>query len=83
MTIVVQMIMGFTLIKNIAFGHTRLSILDLSNHGHQPMLSENEDYVLIYNGEVYNFEEIKIDLEKKGHQFHSHSDTEVILKGFG
>ena len=68
--------------NNVAFGHTRLSILDLTNHGHQPMLSENEEYVLVYNGEVYNFEEIKVDLEKKGHQFHSHSDTEVILKGF-
>ncbi len=68
--------------KNLAFGHTRLSILDLSNHGHQPMLSENDNYVLIYNGEVYNFEEIKSELEKKGHTFHSHSDTEVILNGF-
>ena len=68
--------------KNLAFGHTRLSILDLSNHGHQPMINENENYVLIYNGEVYNFKEIKKELEKKGHTFHSHSDTEVILNGF-
>ncbi len=68
--------------NNLAFGHTRLSILDLSTHGHQPMLSDNENYVLIYNGEVYNFEEIKIDLEQRGYSFHSHSDTEVILNGF-
>lgn len=68
--------------KNLAFGHTRLSILDLSNHGHQPMIKENDNYVLIYNGEVYNFEEIKSELENKGYVFHSHSDTEVILNGY-
>jgi len=67
---------------NIALGHTRLSIMDLSNHGHQPMVSVNENFIIIYNGEVYNFEEIKKDLESKGHSFHSHSDTEVILNGF-
>ncbi len=55
--------------NNVALGHTRLSILDLSSHGHQPMLSENEEYILIYNGEVYNFEEIKDDHEKKGNRF--------------
>jgi len=68
--------------NNIAFGHTRLSILDLSNYGHQPMLSKNQNYVLIYNGEIYNFEEIKRELKEKGYKFHSHSDTEVILNGF-
>jgi len=67
---------------HVALGHTRLSILDLSNHGHQPMLSDDGNYVLVYNGEVYNFEEIKKDLESKGYAFHSHSDTEVILNGF-
>jgi asparagine synthase (glutamine-hydrolysing) len=68
--------------NNLAFGHTRLSILDLSNHGHQPMISENGNYVLVFNGEIYNFEEIKKVLEKKGYVFHSHSDTEVILNGY-
>lgn len=68
--------------NNLAFGHTRLSILDLSAHGHQPMISEDRNYILVYNGEVYNFEEIKIELEGKGYFFHSHSDTEVILNGF-
>lgn len=68
--------------KNLAFGHTRLSIIDLSNHGHQPMISDNENFVIVYNGEVYNFEEIKIDLVEKGYKFHSTSDTEVILNGF-
>ncbi|MDA3945446.1 MAG: asparagine synthase (glutamine-hydrolyzing), partial [Helicobacteraceae bacterium] len=68
--------------NNLALGHTRLSILDLSNHGHQPMINENEKYVLVYNGEVYNFEIIKKELEAKGYVFHSHSDTEVILNGF-
>ncbi len=68
--------------NNLAFGHTRLSILDLSDHGHQPMIDNSSNYVIIYNGEVYNFEEIKTDLEARGHTFHSHSDTEVILNGF-
>ncbi|NOQ14152.1 MAG: asparagine synthase (glutamine-hydrolyzing) [Methyloprofundus sp.] len=68
--------------KNLAFGHTRLSILDLSNQAHQPMISTHKDYTLVYNGEIYNFAEIKRELEEKGHSFHSHSDTEVILNGF-
>jgi len=73
---------GLFLDKNIALGHTRLSILDLSDYGHQPMVSDNDEFVIIYNGEVYNFEEIKIDLEARGYKFHSDSDTEVILNGF-
>jgi len=73
---------GIFVNENIALGHTRLSILDLSSHGHQPMISSNDNYVIIYNGEIYNFEEVKVDLEHKGYKFHSHSDTEVILNGF-
>ncbi|WP_119564789.1 asparagine synthase (glutamine-hydrolyzing) [Vibrio cholerae] len=64
----------------IGLGHRRLSILDLSNHGHQPMSFNH--LTMIYNGEVYNFKEIRVELEKHGYRFESHSDTEVILKAY-
>jgi len=73
---------GTYFIDNAAFGQTRLSIIDLSKEGHQPMISTCQDYIIIYNGEVYNFEEIKKDLLEKDYKFHSHTDTEVILNGF-
>lgn len=57
----------------------RLSILDLSPAGHQPMVSEDGRYVLVFNGEVYNFPELRRQLEQKGVRFHSHSDSEVVL----
>ncbi|BCD67750.1 asparagine synthase (glutamine-hydrolyzing) [Nitratiruptor sp. YY09-18] len=65
---------------SISLGHVRLSILDLSSHGHQPM--EFENLVLIYNGEIYNFKEIRKELEKYGYSFISNSDSEVLLKAF-
>ena len=65
---------------NIGLGHRRLSILDLSNHGHQPMKFDNLE--IVYNGEVYNFKEIRNELEKYGYKFESNSDTEVILKAY-
>ena len=65
-----------------AFGHCRLSLIDLSNSASQPMLDDSNGNVLIYNGEIYNFNEIKSSLIKKGHQFISYSDTEVILKAY-
>ncbi|MDB4056840.1 asparagine synthase (glutamine-hydrolyzing) [Candidatus Thioglobus sp.] len=68
--------------EGIALGQTRLSIMDLSQDGHQPMISNCGDYVIIYNGEIYNFQEIKEELHQKGHSFHSHTDTEVILNGY-
>jgi len=64
----------------IGLGHRRLSILDLSNHGHQPMIFKSLE--VIYNGEVYNFKEIKQELIKLGYKFESDSDTEVILKAY-
>jgi len=64
----------------IGLGHRRLSILDLSELGHQPM--EFENYIIIYNGETYNFEDIRCELEKHNYKFISDSDTEVILKSF-
>ena len=64
---------------NIALGHQRLSILELSSLGHQPMISQNNNVVIVFNGEIYNFIEIKLELEQDGFVFKSHSDTEVLL----
>lgn len=64
----------------IALGHRRLSILDLSAHGHQPMFFEHLE--IVFNGEVYNFKEIKKELLELGYDFYSDSDTEVILKSY-
>ncbi|WP_274878335.1 asparagine synthase (glutamine-hydrolyzing) [Vibrio harveyi] len=66
----------------IALGQTRLSIIDLSDAGHQPMFSNCGRYVLVYNGEVYNFKELKQDLITNGVSFYSETDSEVILNGF-
>ncbi len=67
---------------NIALGFRRLSILDLSEAGKQPMQSEDGDVVIIYNGEVYNFLQLKEQLEALGHTFKSGTDTEVVLHGY-
>ena len=64
------------------FGHCRLSILDLSENGHQPMVSSDGRFVLIYNGEIYNHWDLRKDLEAKGHKFKSTTDTETVLYGF-
>jgi asparagine synthase (glutamine-hydrolysing) len=63
-------------------GHRRLAILDLSPAGHQPMLSEDGQIGLVFNGCIYNFMELRADLEKRGRQFHSRCDTEVLLRGY-
>jgi len=64
---------------NVGIGHRRLSIIDLSPAGRQPMVSTNDRYVLSYNGEVYNFRELRNELESKGHEFRSKTDSEVVL----
>jgi len=66
----------------IGLGHRRLSIIDLSNCGSQPMTDETENYTIVFNGEVYNFKEIKTELEILGFRFFSTSDTEVILSAY-
>ena len=65
-----------------SLGHRRLSIIDLSEHGRQPMTNEDGSIVVVFNGEIFNFAEIRVDLEAKGHQFKGHSDTEVIVHGY-
>ncbi len=72
---------GEYLDEYVALGHRRLSIIDISQ-GQQPMASDDGDYVLIYNGEIYNFKQLRIELELLGYNFHSHSDTEVILQAY-
>ena len=62
------------------FGHQRLSIIDLSSNGHQPMTTGQGDYIIVLNGEIYNYQEIREELIQKGHTFSSTSDTEVALK---
>ena len=64
----------------VAFGHRRLSIIDLSSAGHQPMLTADGAGVLVYNGEVYNYRELRRELEREGAEFRGHSDSEVVLE---
>lgn len=61
-------------------GHVRLSILDLDQRSHQPFLSDCRRYALVFNGEIYNFQELRADLEALGHRFRTTSDTEVLLQ---
>ena len=67
---------------NIGLGHQRLSIIDLSKFGHQPMANDDKTLWIVLNGEIYNFKEIRKNLEKKGYKFKSNSDTEVVLKSY-
>jgi asparagine synthase (glutamine-hydrolysing) len=67
---------------NVVFGHRRLSILDLSPCGHQPMSYSDGRYWITFNGEVYNYKELRSELTKLGYHFHSESDTEVILAAY-
>ena len=67
---------------NLAFLHRRLSIIDLSLHGHQPMTLDDDNFWILLNGEIYNYIELKEELINKGHKFQSQSDTEVVLAAY-
>jgi asparagine synthase (glutamine-hydrolysing) len=66
----------------VGLGHRRLAIIDLSPAGHQPMLSADGRYILTYNGEIYNYLNLRTELEAKGYQFRSNTDSEVLLYGY-
>jgi asparagine synthase (glutamine-hydrolysing) len=70
---------GHWIEEGVGLGHRRLSIIDLSPAGHQPMISADHRYVLTYNGEIYNFRELRTELEAKGYWFRSQTDSEVVL----
>lgn len=67
---------------HVGMGHRRLAIIDLSPAGHQPMQDDSSELCIVFNGEIYNFVELRMELAEKGHAFHSHSDTEVILTAY-
>lgn len=73
---------GFYTDSFIGLGHRRLAIIDLSPAGHQPMLSRDGQFAITYNGEIYNFQEIRVELESLGHQFRSRTDSEVVLNAY-
>ena len=68
--------------ENVAMIHSRLAIIDLDNRSNQPMFSEDKRFSIVFNGEIYNYKEIRKSLEQKGVSFQTDGDTEVLLKGF-
>jgi len=73
---------GFFFDNSISFGHRRLSIIDLSEKGRQPIFNEDKTVVIVFNGEIFNYQPLKDDLIKKGHDFVSGTDTEVIVHAY-
>lgn len=73
---------GILCADGISLGHRRLSIIDLSVHGRQPMSNEDGTIHLVFNGEIYNFQELRPELERRGHRFISQADSEVILHAY-
>src|SRR3989344_5155948 len=68
--------------KYVSLGHRRLSIIDLSKLGHQPMFNKDKSIAIVFNGEIWNYPQLKIELESKGYKFKSNSDTAVIIHGY-
>lgn len=68
--------------NRVCFGHRRLSIIDTSSAGHQPMISHDKRFVVILNGEIYNYRELRDELQSKGHRFQTQTDTEVLLEAW-
>ena len=73
---------GLYIAPHIGLGFRRLSIIDLSSSGNQPMSNEDGSLHLLFNGEIYNFQILKEELISKGHRFHSRTDTEVLIHGY-
>ena len=73
---------GLWLRDGVALGHRRLAIIDLSSHGHQPMHDPELGLTVVFNGCIYNYPQLRQELSSKGYRFFSHSDTEVVLKGY-
>lgn len=73
---------GFFIEDNVGLGFVRLSIIDLSPDGNQPMISKDKRYVIVFNGEIYNYLELKEELQKKGYTFYTKTDTEVLLYSY-
>lgn len=73
---------GFYTDSFVGLGHRRLAIIDLSPAGHQPMVTHDGQYALTYNGEIYNFQELRAELERLGHHFVSKTDSEVVLNAY-
>lgn len=73
---------GFYSDENVSLGFRRLSIIDLSTDGTQPMYNEDKSMVIVFNGEIYNYMELKLELINRGHIFSSNADTEVLLHGY-
>src|SRR5690606_12203608 len=70
---------GMYLDENVAIGSVRLSIIDIAS-GQQPMCDESGNYWIVYNGEIFNYEELRVDIEKKGVRLKTHCDTEVVVQ---
>ena len=73
---------GYWIENNVGIGHRRLSIIDLSNEGAQPMQSQDQRYIISYNGEIYNYLELRSELIQLGYKFKSQTDTEVVLYSY-
>ena len=68
--------------ETVSLVHTRLAIIDIEDRSNQPFHSDDNRYWIVFNGEIYNYKEIREELENKGYSFHTSGDTEVLLKGF-